>query len=78
MKVYFSDRVKVEGKQRGITQIAVTPKSVVVRGVAGSIMDFAAGHTFGPFKTSSELINSLHRESPKVRSKTKTKRKPRK
>ena len=59
-------------------KITFTPKSVVNRGIAESMADFAAGHSFGPFKTSSELINSLHRESAKVRSKAKTKPKPRK
>jgi AbrB family looped-hinge helix DNA binding protein len=59
-------------------KIIFTPKSVLDRGIAESLADFAAGHSFGPFKTSNELINSLHRESAKVRSKTKTKRKPRK
>jgi hypothetical protein len=37
--------------------------------------DFALGRFFGPFKTSKELIGSLHRESAKIRSKAKAKRK---
>ena len=67
----------LEAKAEG-GKITFTPKSVLDRGIAESLADFAAGHSFGPFKTSGELINSLHRESAKVRSKTKTKRKPRK
>jgi hypothetical protein len=75
MKIYFFDTLKLNiVEARNIT---FTPKSVVVRGIAESMADFAAGHAFGPFKTSGELINSLHREGAKVRSKTITKRKPR-
>jgi hypothetical protein len=59
-------------------KITFTPKSVVDRGVAESLADFAAGRSFGPFKTDKELINSLHQESAKVRSKTRANRKPRK
>jgi AbrB family looped-hinge helix DNA binding protein len=59
-------------------KITFTPKSVVDRGIAESLADFAAGRSFGPFKTDKELINSLHQESAKVRSKAKSKRKPRK
>jgi hypothetical protein len=64
---------------RGISQgkITFTPKSVVDRGIAESLADFAAGRSFGPFKTDKELINSLHQESAKVRSKTKAHRKTR-
>ena len=59
-------------------KITFTPKSVVDRGVAESLADFASGRSFGPFKTDRELIDSLHKESAKVRSKTKANRKPRK
>jgi len=59
-------------------KITFTPKSVVDRGVAESLADFASGRSFGPFKTNRELIDSLHKESAKVRSKTKANRKPRK
>ena len=58
-------------------KITFTPKSAVDRGIADSLADFAAGRSFGPFKTDKELIDSLHRESARVRSKTKAKRKPR-
>ena len=50
-------------------KITFTPKSVVDRGIAESLADFAAGRSFGPFKSGGELVNSLHRESRKVRSK---------
>ena len=59
-------------------KITFTPKSVVDRGIAESLADFAAGRSYGPFKTDKDLIGSLHRESAKVQSKTKSKRKPRK
>jgi len=59
-------------------KITFTPKSAVDRGIAESRADFAAGRSFGPFKTDKELIDSLHRESARARSKTKAKRKPRK
>jgi hypothetical protein len=56
---------------------STTPKSVVNRGFAESLADFAAGRSFGPFKTAQELIDSLHKESAKVRSQPKANRKPR-
>ena len=59
-------------------KITFTPKSDVHRGIVESLADFADGRSFGPFKTAKELINSLHRESSEVRSKSRTKRKPRK
>jgi bifunctional DNA-binding transcriptional regulator/antitoxin component of YhaV-PrlF toxin-antitoxin module len=59
-------------------KITFTPKSVVDRGIAESMADFAAGRSHGPFKTHAELIDSLHQESARVRSKAKVKRKPRK
>jgi hypothetical protein len=59
-------------------KITFTPKSAMDRGIAESLTDFAAGRSFGPFKTHKELISSLHRESAKVRSKTRAKRKQRK
>jgi bifunctional DNA-binding transcriptional regulator/antitoxin component of YhaV-PrlF toxin-antitoxin module len=55
-------------------KITFTPKSVVDRGIAESLEDFAAGRSFGPFKTDKELTDSLHRESVRARSKTKAKR----
>jgi bifunctional DNA-binding transcriptional regulator/antitoxin component of YhaV-PrlF toxin-antitoxin module len=58
-------------------KITFTPKSVVDRGVAESLADFAAGRSYGPFKTDKELISSLHRETarePKARSKRKPRR----
>jgi bifunctional DNA-binding transcriptional regulator/antitoxin component of YhaV-PrlF toxin-antitoxin module len=58
-------------------KITFTPKSALDRGVTESLADFAAGRSFGPFKTDKELLNSLHRESARARSK-KAKRKPRK
>jgi hypothetical protein len=58
-------------------RITFTPKSTVDRGIAESLADFAAGQSFGPFKIDKELIDSLHRESTRARSKTKSKRKPR-
>jgi AbrB family looped-hinge helix DNA binding protein len=61
---------KVEGGK-----ITFTPKSVVDRGIAESLADFAAGRSFGPFKTQKELISSLHRGRSKNLSKTKVKRK---
>jgi len=59
-------------------KITLTPQTNVDRGIAESLADFAAGRSFGPFRTDEELINSLHRESAKVGSKTKVRRKLRK
>ena len=59
-------------------KITFTPKATVEPGVAESLADFAAGRAYGPFKTDKELVSSLHRETAKVRSKTKAKRKSRK
>jgi AbrB family looped-hinge helix DNA binding protein len=55
-------------------RITLTPKTVVDRGIAESLADFGVGRSYGPFKTDKELVKSLHRESAKVRSKTKSKR----
>ena len=41
-------------------KITFTPKSAVDPGIAESLADFAAGRSFGPFKTDKELIESLH------------------
>ena len=59
-------------------RIPFTPKSAVDRGIAESLADYAGGRSFGPFKTDKELIDSLHRESARARSKTEAKRKRRK
>jgi hypothetical protein len=59
-------------------RITLTPKTDLDRGITESLADFAAGRSFGPFRADKELINSLHRESAKVGSKTKVRRKPRK
>jgi AbrB family looped-hinge helix DNA binding protein len=59
-------------------RITLTPKSAVGAGIAESLADFSAGRSYGPFKSARDLVTSLHRESAKVRSAAKTKRKPRK
>jgi hypothetical protein len=59
-------------------RIAFTPKSVVDRGVAESLADFAAGRAFGPFKTDKDLINFLCSGSTKIRTKARASRKTRK
>jgi hypothetical protein len=59
-------------------KITFAPKSIVDRGIAESLADFAAGRSYGPFKTDKDFIRSLHQESAKVLSKAKVKRKPRK
>lgn len=58
-------------------KITFTAKPAVDRGIAESLADFAAGRAYGPFETHKELVNSLHRESVKVQSKARSKRKPR-
>jgi hypothetical protein len=37
-------------------EITLTPQSDVDRGIAESLADFAAGRSFGPFRTDRELI----------------------
>jgi AbrB family looped-hinge helix DNA binding protein len=59
-------------------KITLTPKPAVDHGVAESLADFAAGRSYGPFKTAKDLVDSLHRESARIRPKAKSKRKPRK
>ncbi len=59
-------------------KITLTPHSVTDRGIADSLADFAAGRSFGPFKSHQDLTDSLHRESAKIQLKAKAKRKPRK
>ena len=62
----MSDSSEGNGKVGKFTFI---PRSVVDRGIAESMADFAAGRSYGPFKMHTELIDSLHRESAIVRSK---------
>ena len=86
MKIYFPATLKLKIPRyvaAGLLEdnveagkIIFTPESVVVRGIAESMADFAAGRSFGPFQTK-ELIGSLHRESAKIRSQAKARRKPR-
>ena len=59
-------------------KITFTPRSALVRGIAQSRSDFRAGRSYGPFDAAKDLVNSLHRESAKVRSKATQKRKPQK
>ena len=55
------------GVERG--KITFTPKSVVDRGIAESLVDFKEGRTYGPFEARAELVASLHKEAAKMRSK---------
>jgi AbrB family looped-hinge helix DNA binding protein len=50
-------------------RITFTPKSVVDRDVAESLVDFKAGRAYGPFETGAELVASLHKEASKLPSK---------
>ena len=50
-------------------RITFTPKSVVDRAVAESLVDFKEGRAYGPFETAAELVASLHKEASKLRSK---------
>lgn len=54
-------------------RITFTPKSVVDRGIAESLADFKAGRAYGPFRTPTELIASLHAEARKLRASKKSK-----
>jgi bifunctional DNA-binding transcriptional regulator/antitoxin component of YhaV-PrlF toxin-antitoxin module len=47
-------------------KITFTPTSEVPAGVAESLADFAAGRSFGLFRTGRQLVDSLHRESAKI------------
>jgi AbrB family looped-hinge helix DNA binding protein len=49
--------------------ITFTPKSVIDRAVAESLVDFKEGRAYGPFETAAELVASLHKEASKLRSK---------
>jgi len=49
--------------------ITFTPKSVVDRAVAESLVDFQEGRAYGPFESGGELVASLHKEASKLRSK---------
>jgi len=50
-------------------KITFSPKAVVDRGIAESLVDFNAGRAFGPFKSHADLVTSLHEETAKLRSK---------
>jgi len=49
--------------------IRFTPKSVIDRAVAESLVDFREGRAYGPFGSAAELVTSLHKEASKLRSK---------
>jgi len=49
--------------------ISFTPKSVIDRAVAESLLDFQEGRAYGPFRTANELLESLHKEASKLRPK---------
>ena len=50
-------------------RITFTPKSVVDRAVAESLVDFQEGRAYGPFESGAELVASLHQEASKLRPK---------
>jgi AbrB family looped-hinge helix DNA binding protein len=47
-------------------KITFTPKSALDRAIAESFEDFAAGRSYGPFRTHAELMASLRSESAKL------------
>ena len=55
-------------------RITFTPKTVVDRGIAESLLDFKQGRSYGPFENPQELIASLHKEAEKLHSKTRRRR----
>ena len=55
-------------------KITFTPKSVVDRGIAESLLDFEQGRRYGPFESSEGLVASLHKETEKLHSKTRRRR----
>jgi hypothetical protein len=48
-----------------------TAKSVVDRGIAKSLQEYARGKGFGPFVSHEAFIASLHKESRRLRAKKK-------
>lgn len=50
-------------------KIVFEPKAVVDRGIAESIAEYKAGHSFGPFATHKQFLASLHREAKRVNAK---------
>lgn len=50
-------------------RITFTPKSVVDRELAESLVDFKEGRAYGPFASGAELVASLHKQAAKLRSK---------
>jgi len=53
---------KVEKKR-----ITLTPKSAIDKRLAEALADIKAGRTYGPFETAEEMIESLHRNSKRIR-----------
>ena len=47
-------------------KIVFEPKSIVDRGIAESMAEFKAGHSFGPFATHKQFLAALHHETKKV------------
>jgi AbrB family looped-hinge helix DNA binding protein len=58
-------------------KVTFTPKLVVDSEVLESFADFKEGRTYGPFETHGALVASLHAETAKLRSRTKSRKSPR-
>lgn len=50
-------------------KIVFEPKSIVDRGIAESMAEFKAGHSFGPFATHKQFLAALHQETKKASAK---------
>ncbi|MGA2433663.1 MAG: AbrB/MazE/SpoVT family DNA-binding domain-containing protein [Bryobacteraceae bacterium] len=50
-------------------KIVFEPKSIIDRGIAESMAEFKAGHSFGPFATHKQFLGALHKEAKKNASK---------
>jgi len=50
-------------------KITFVPKTVVDRGIAQSLQEYAQGKGFGPFDSHEAFIASLHKEAKKLRAK---------
>ena len=48
-------------------KITLVPKSAIDKRLAEALADIKAGRTYGPFETVEEMIESLHRNSKKLR-----------
>jgi AbrB family looped-hinge helix DNA binding protein len=72
-KIVLTPKIVVDRSQFPPAEDEYTPaeRQAINRGIAQSEKEYKQGRSFGPFNTHKEFIASLHKESAKLRTKSK-------